>query len=118
MPLQGDKQFKTSWPANTSAQAPDGSGTKTVTLAGYSLTNVNAAARFVKFYDVSSSPSVGNAIPIRTIELPGSTMVQAEFHRGKTFINGLWVSVTTLGADTDNTAPSANDVLVTIDYQP
>jgi hypothetical protein len=118
MPLQSDKQFKTSWPANTTPQAPDGSGAKSVTLAGYSLTNVNASARFVKFYDTSTSPTVGNTVPVRTIQLPGSSTAQADFHRGKIFLNGMWISVTAIGSDADNTAPAANDVLVTIDYQP
>jgi hypothetical protein len=118
MPLSvNDHQYKTSWPANTTPQAVDGSGTSPLTLCGYSLANLAAAARFVKFYDKASAPTVGTDVPKRTIELPASAMLAADYVRGKEFKLGLWVSVTTAGVDTDNTAPAANDVLVTIDYQ-
>ncbi len=117
MPLTSDKQFKVSWPANTTPQAPDGSGTTAITLAGYSLTTTVASARYVKFYDKASAPTVGTDSPKRTILVPASGHVQASFPRGILFALGLWVSVTTVATDADNTAPAANDVLVTVDYQ-
>jgi hypothetical protein len=118
MPLQSDRQFKVSWPANTTPQAPDGSGAAAVTLAGYSLTNTAVAARFVKFYDKATAPTVGTDIPKRTVQVPASGQVAASFWRGILFKLGLWVSVTNVATDADNTAPTAGDVLVTVDWQP
>jgi hypothetical protein len=117
MPLQSDKQFKVSWPANTTPQAPDGSGAVAVTLAGYSLTTTVASIRFVKFFDKAVAPTVGTDVPKRTIQVPASGHIQASFPRGIIFLLGLWVTVTTVALDSDATAPAANDVLVTVDFQ-
>jgi len=117
MPLQSDKQFKASWPANTTPQAPDGSGNTAKTLAGYCLTNAANAARCVKFYDNGSAPTVGTDTPTRTIVVPASGHVALSFDRGILFTKGLWVTVTVNPADADNTAASNNDMLVTVDYQ-
>lgn len=118
MPLSShDSQFKVSWPGNTTPQAPDGDGSKSRTLTGYSLTNAAAAARFVKFYDKATSPTVGTDVPKRTIVLPASAHVAQSFVRGIGFLLGFWVSVTNVVTDADNTAPTANDVLVTVDFQ-
>lgn len=117
MPLQSDKQYKVAWAGNTTPLAPDGSGTTAASLCGYALTNTTASARHVKFYDKASAPSVGTDVPKRTVSLAANTTQEIDFVRGKLFSLGLWVSVTTGVADTDTGAPSANDVLVTIDYQ-
>src|SRR5262245_41348605 len=116
MPLQSDRQFRVNWPNNTTPQAPDGSGTKSVSLCGVVLTNTNAAARFVKFYDKGASPSIGNDTPVRTYTLPANSTTQIDYNRGKLFVNGMWVSVTVLAADSDTTAPAAGDVLMTVEY--
>lgn len=119
MPLNSaDSQFKVSWPANTTPQAPDGSGASRATLAGVGITNVAAAARFVKVYDKASAPTVGTDAPRRTFQVAANSSLYQEFTRGKDFKLGLWVAVTTGGADSDNTAPAANDVLLTVDFQP
>jgi hypothetical protein len=115
--LQGDKQFKASWPANTTPQAPDGSGAAAVTLGGYTLTNTNAAARSVKFYDKASAPTVGTDVPKRTVTVPATSTLEKTFPRGVNFLAGLWISVTVNPADTDTNAPGAGDLLVTVDYQ-
>ena len=118
MPLStNDLQFKASWPGNTTPQAPDGSGAKPETLCGYAITNTAASARSVKFYDSATSPTVGTTVPKRTIEVAAGATAVADFLRGKQFVEGLWVAVTANPADTDNTAPTAGDVILTVDYQ-
>jgi hypothetical protein len=117
MPLQSDKQYKVSWAGNTTPLAPDGTGNTAASLCGYALTNTASSARHVKFYDKASAPSVGTDVPKRTVSLAANTTQEIDFIRGKLFLSGLWVSVTTGVADTDNSAPTANDVLVTVDYQ-
>ena len=117
MPLsQGDSQFKVSWPSNTTPQAPDGSGTTRATLCGFTVENNAAASRAVKFYDKASSPTVGTDIPKRTVIVPAGQTFVAEFRRGKTFQSGLWVSVTVNAADADATAPTAGDIILTVDF--
>jgi hypothetical protein len=118
MPLNSDLQYKTSLPANTTPVAPDGAGTSEITLGGYSLTNTATAARYLKWFDKASAPVVGTDVPLRTVAVPASGgHVAISFHRGILFKLGMWVTVTVNGADTDNTAPAANDVLLTVDYQ-
>jgi hypothetical protein len=117
MPLMGDKQFRVNWPANTTPQAPDGSGTTVVTLCGFGITNTAAAARFVRFYDTATAPTVGTTPPKRVIEVGAGLSLYVDFARGKQFFNGLWMSVTTLSPDTDTTAPAAGDILATVDWQ-
>jgi hypothetical protein len=112
-----DNQFHVSWPNNTTPQAPDGSGTSAATLTGFEIYNSAAAARFVKFFNKSSAPSMGTDTPLRTVQIPATSAVRIELVRGKKFTAGLWVSVTVNASDTDNTAPAANDVIMSIDYQ-
>ncbi len=112
-----DNQFKASWPANTTPQAPDGSGAVAVSLCGCTITNTAAAARSVKFYDLAAAPTVGTTVPKRTVTVAAGSSLTIDFIRGKFFKAGLWVAVTVNAADTDNTAPTAGDVLLTVDYQ-
>jgi hypothetical protein len=117
MPLQSDKQFKVSWPANTTPQAPDGSGSSTVSLCGYTIANSAGTARAVKFYDKATAPTVGTDVPKRTVVVAAGATVQIGFARGKLFLLGLWVAVTVNAPDSDNTAPAAGDVLLSVDFQ-
>ena len=117
MPLQSDKQYKKSWANNTTPLPPDAAGNVAVTLAGFVLTNAASAARSVKFFDKASAPTVGSDVPVRTYNLAANTSVVADFARGKLFTLGMWVTVTANAGDSDNTASSNNDVLVTVDYQ-
>jgi hypothetical protein len=118
MPLNSsDNQFRVNWPANTTPQAPDGAGNVRRTLCGVGLTNTAAAARFVRFYDVATAPTVGTTAPRRVFEVGAGLSFYAEFFRGKDFLNGLWMSVSQLAADTDTTAPAAGDILATVDWQ-
>ncbi len=117
MPLQSDKQYKKSFANNTAPQAPDGAGNAAVSLCGFVLTNAASGARSVKFYDKATTPTVGTDVPVRTVTLAANTTVVADFARGKLFTLGMWVTATNSASDTDNTATSNNDVLMTIDYQ-
>src|SRR5262249_16757915 len=114
--LQGDKPFRVSWPGNTTPQAVDGAGNVARTLAGFTIANSAAAARFVRLYDQTSSATVGSDAPKRVVQIGAGTTLSVDFARGKQFINGLWMSVTTLAADSDTTAPAAGDVLATVDF--
>jgi hypothetical protein len=83
------------------------------------LNNTAAAARSVKFFDIAVAPTMGTTVPKITITLAASGgMSSVSFPRGVNFTAGLWVSVTNNAGDSDNTAPTANDVLVTVFWQP
>jgi hypothetical protein len=81
--------------------------------------NVNAAVRYLKLYDSNRSPSAGTGTPVRRYGIPGAT-AGAGFILVPTlpmkFVNGIAFTMTTGVADTDATALTANDVILTIEY--
>lgn len=79
------------------------------------MSNANAAIRYVKLYDKATAPTASDT-PIRTYLLPPSSTVVVPVTDGIDFILGISIRASTLVADNDNTAPSANDVLVNIGY--
>lgn len=119
MPLNaGDNVFEAVWPNNTTPQAPDGTGSSAVSLCGWVLQNTAAAARYVRFFDKASAPTMGTdkaklVVPLAAASTPGPVMLP----RPVLFKSGLWVSVTTGQADTDATAPAAGDVLANVLFQ-
>lgn len=118
MPLQGDYQYTANWSNTTTPAKPDGFGNTAVTLAGYTLTNTANASRTVKFWDKASSPAINSDVPCSRVTVPANATITHDFVRGKRFLAGMWVSVTTEQADSGTTAPASGDILMTIDYQP
>lgn len=80
-----------------------------------SVSNANAAARFLKLYDKATAPTASDT-PIRTYYLPPLSLTPIPVPDGINFVNGISLRASTLVADSDNTAPSANDVIVNIGY--
>lgn len=82
------------------------------------VTNIAAAARFVKLYDKASAPTVGTDIPIVTIPLataPG--FVNVFFGpQGKRFTAGIALATTVAQIDTDVAAVTAGDLKISLDY--
>lgn len=81
--------------------------------------NVNAAVRYLKFYDTNQPPAAGTGTPIRRYAIPASTTglgfvlapsVPMAFYQGLAF------TITGAVADNDATAISANDVILTLEY--
>lgn len=80
------------------------------------ICNQAAAARFVKLYDLATAPTAANT-PIRTYSIPASTTVSlAVTSAGIEFLTGISIRGTVLLADNDNTAPTANDIIVNIGW--
>lgn len=81
--------------------------------------NVNAAVRYLKFYDSNRVPDAGTGTPIRRYAIPAST-TGLGFVLTPTvpmaFFQGLAFTMTTGVADTDATALTANDVILTLEY--
>ncbi len=90
------------------------SGRRKLTML--SASNVNAAACYVKLYDLAVGPTVGTTVPVLRILVPGSTaggtVVLSIPDDGIEFKNGIGFATTTGVADSDTTAVAANEVIV------
>lgn len=79
------------------------------------ITNVAAAARFVKLYDSAAAPVVGTDTPTETYGLAaGASQTFYYGSAGNPYKNGIGQGIVNLAPDTDTTAPTAGDVIVTI----
>jgi hypothetical protein len=67
-------------------------------------------ARYVKFYDKASSPTVGTDTPLFVLGIPAGGGCVTEFDLGLAFTSGIAYAVTASAADNDTTAVSAADV--------
>jgi hypothetical protein len=84
-------------------------------LYGYAISNTNAAARYVKFYDKATAPTVGTDVPKHTIQVPGNAVVIRALPEGMKFTTGFGWATTTGVADTDTGAVGANDLVIDFD---
>jgi hypothetical protein len=87
------------------------------TLYGYNIVNINANTVFVKLYNSASSPTVGTATPVLTIQVPASGSVVLFSADQYAYFNlGLWVACVTSALDGSTLAPGSG-VLVQIQYK-
>jgi plasmid maintenance system antidote protein VapI len=89
-------------------------------LGGWFLSNVNAAARYLKVYNKATSPTVGTDVPVLTILIPGNTAgagANLELSNGLLFSTGISFAVTTGITDADSTAVAANEIAVNLYYK-
>jgi hypothetical protein len=88
------------------------------TLYQATLTNVSAAAKFVKLYNKASAPTVGTDVPVATYQLltsAGASTYQFGA-QGWRFNLGIALAITGGLAIADSTAVAAGDVQVHLDY--
>lgn len=93
--------------ASTNASSVKASAGDLFHITGY---NANAAARYLKFYNKASAPTVGTDVPVWTEYLAP----QAKFHVSfppRFFSLGIALALTTGGADADTGALTAGDIL-------
>ncbi len=81
--------------------------------------NAAAATRFVKFYDKATAPTVGTDVPVYTLEIDAKPNGQFSIisDMGWEFVNGIYVAATNVAADNDNTAPTALDIILHVQYK-
>lgn len=89
----------------TSAKASAG------TLFRASGYNANAAARYLKFYNKASAPTVGTDTPFLTVYLAAQSTFDIAYPAGLSFSTGIAYALTTGVADADTGALTAADVL-------
>lgn len=87
-------------------------------LYGYHITNSNAAARYCKFYNKASAPTVGTDTPVLTLYLPPtSATVLPNGAHGIAFSSGLSYALTTGITDADTGAVAADEHAVNLFYK-
>lgn len=87
------------------------------TLYSITVSNVGAAAAFVKLYNLAAAPTVGTSVPALTIPVAASGSVTIPFgSQGIRFGTGIALAITNLVADSDVTAIAAAQVKVLTSY--
>lgn len=107
--------------ARITASATSNTSTNVKASAGnlYSvvLSNTSASAKFFKFYNKATAPTVGTDTPIWTMLLPaGTTTVINLDMNPMRFATGIGYGITGAVADNDTTALVANDVVGILNY--
>ena len=86
-------------------------------LYGYSVTNSNTSARYLKFFNKASAPTVGSDTPYFDVLIPGSGGVVQSIDVGIAFGAGISYALTTGAADSDTGAVAADEIKVTLFYK-
>lgn len=85
------------------------------TLYALHAVNLNAAVRYLKFYNKASSPTVGTDTPVATFPIPASATgagFTINLDPGFDFSTGIAYATTTGAADSDTGAVAANEIFV------
>lgn len=82
-------------------------------LLGWSITNTNAAARYIVFHDTSKIPIAGANVYLK-YGIPASGAANMAWSWPIPFRNGMGISLVTGAADTDVAAVAANDLIVNL----
>jgi hypothetical protein len=83
---------------------------------GWSLSNTTATYKYVRFYNLTTAPTVGTSTVTNTIGIPPNGLAQMQFPGGIAFATGIALSITGAPADNDTTVVVANDVVGDVYY--
>jgi hypothetical protein len=82
------------------------------------VTNTNASARYIKFYNSASAPTLGSGTPIARMMIPpGSSGLQITAEQGLAFSTGIGYTLSTGAADSDTGTVAANEIIVNLGYR-
>jgi len=84
-------------------------------LYGYYVYNAATSARYVKFYDKATAPSIADT-PLMTCSVPAGSGANLASANGISFALGIGLRATTGVADNNVGAPAANDVVINLWY--
>lgn len=79
--------------------------------------NINAAIRYIKFYNKATTPTIGTDTPVLVIAVPPSGTVTIPFPAPMPFGAGIGYGMVTGITDADATAVAANEILMTVVYK-
>ncbi len=84
------------------------------------VTNTNAAVRYLKIYNKASAPIVGTDTPVLVFAIPAATTGAGSNIPigvpGIKFVTGIAFALTTGAADSDTAAVAANEIIVNLAY--
>lgn len=102
----------------TSASSTNATSVTTAATDVFSIWayNGNAAVRYLKIYNLATSPTVGTSTPILVIPLPPSQLTRIEWAKGLYLSVGLAYALTTGSANSDTNAVGTDITGVTITY--
>lgn len=80
-------------------------------LVGWSVSNTNAAFRYVKLHNQATTPTAGSGV-VQTIAVPPNSTVQGDIPAGVAFTTGIAMTTVTGAADADATAVGLNDLII------
>jgi len=113
MAIQANTTFLNSAATTNATSVKASSGV----LVSVQVSNINAAARFLKLYNKASAPTVGTDVPVLTIPIPAGSVVSPAINaNGVTFATGIAFAITAAAADSDTTVVAANEIKVAISY--
>lgn len=84
---------------------------------GWQLCNTTAAAKFFKWYNKATAPTVGTDTPVMTVLIPATGCTSWESSIGIAFSLGSGYGITGAVADTDATATAIDDVTGAVWFQ-
>jgi hypothetical protein len=107
--------YRRFWPANTTPDAVKATPGRILKIVAV---NSAASARYLKLWNLATANvTVGTTVPSKTFLLPAGSTTPLDWGvAGLTFSTAIAASVTTGVLDTDVAAPTANDVLLQVDY--
>ncbi len=99
--------------ASTNATSVKGSAGQVYKLT---VTNNSTSARYFKFYNKATAPTVGSDAPVWRVMIPASGGFVDEFVLGLPFATGIAYALTTGAADSDSGSVGLSEVLVNLTY--
>lgn len=79
-------------------------------VLGWHLANTNAAWRYVKLHNQTTTPTAGTGV-VRTIAIPPNGVADFALEGGIAFTTGIALTTVTGAADADSTAVGLNDIV-------
>ena len=93
--------------ATTNATIVKGSAGR---VLGWALANTNAAFRYVKLHNQTTTPTAGTGV-VRTIAIPPNSLAQMKLEGGIAFSTGIGLTTVTGSADADTAAVGVGDIV-------
>ena len=79
-------------------------------VLGWALANTNAAWRYVKLHNQTTTPTAGTGV-VRTIAIPPNGLAQMKLEGGIAFATGIGLTTVTGSADADTAAVGVGDIV-------
>ena len=79
-------------------------------VIGWALANTNAAWRYVKLHNQTTTPTAGTGV-VRTIAIPPNGLAQMKLEGGIAFATGIGLTTVTGSADADTAAVGVGDIV-------